>query len=353
MSNVVQIRPNGPEPEGGSQGQASEPVADYHVVPTAGPADKEDLFAYRAAMAAPDPAAEPGTEEDKPKRMQRLVPIALILALAALVVLVIPMVIKPKPPAQYIDMGNRRFDPAGLGGRLIVRWEGSAAYQLYLDPLDQEQVAGFQAVAENPPHPLTVDIRLRDSSGVVTCQKKILFPAPASPTTDVTPAQTLMPRATPSGDTVQNVAGGDGQIAEITLSGGLPCSLKAYKSLASWDFSTNFPDVDGQEDWLRHENGLARGQRTNAAGGRGALLQVQHLATPIEGDDVIVADNPSRGTIETSGGRIFQVGARGLRTRAPEWQIFPAAIHFRCDKNGTCVLTRSNSLSTLQARLMR
>ncbi len=149
------------------------------------------------------------------------------------------------------------------------------------------------------------------------------------------------------------MAGSDGQIAEITISGGLPCSLKAYQHLAGWDFFTNFPTVDDQEDWLRHENGLAGGRRPNSAGGRGAPLQVQRLPAPIEGDDVIVGDNPSRGTVDTGGGRVFWVGANGMRNRAPEWQVFPAAIHFRCDKNGACVLTRVNSRTALQARLMR
>ena len=71
----------------------------------------------------------------------------------------------------------------------------------------------------------------------------------------------------------------------------------------------------------------------------------------IEGDDVIVGDNPSRGTVETSGGRVFFLGIAGMRNRSAEWQVFPAPIHFRCDKNGSCVLTRTNSHVSLQARL--
>jgi len=60
-----------------------------------------------------------------------------------------------------------------------------------------------------------------------------------------------------------------------------------------------------------------------------------------------------RGTVDTQGGRVFLVGVSGLRNRTAEWQVFPAAIHFRCEKNGTCVLTRVNSRTTLQARLIR
>jgi hypothetical protein len=83
------------------------------------------------------------------------------------------------------------------------------------------------------------------------------------------------------------------------------------------------------------------------------LSQIQHLPTPIEGDDVIVADNPSRGTVETSGGRVFFLGVAGMHNRTAEWQVFPASIYFRCDKNGSCVLTRTGSHVSLQARLLK
>ena len=51
---------------------------------------------------------------------------------------------------------------------------------------------------------------------------------------------------TTTGDTVQNIAGPDGQIAEITVTGGLPCSMQQYQSLAAWQFFTNFPTLDEQ-----------------------------------------------------------------------------------------------------------
>ncbi len=83
------------------------------------------------------------------------------------------------------------------------------------------------------------------------------------------------------------------------------------------------------------------------------MSQIERLPVPIEGDDVIVADNPSRGTVETSGGRVFFLGVAGMRNRSAEWQVFPASIHFRCDKNGSCVLTRTGAHVSLQAWLMK
>ncbi len=56
------------------------------------------------------------------------------------------------------------------------------------------------------------------------------------------------------------------------------------------------------------------------------------LPAPIDGDsDVVVGDNPTRGTVETRAGREFFVGLGGLSTRGQGWGFFPAAIHFHCD----------------------
>jgi hypothetical protein len=353
MSDDVQVNSNEPDKVDDPQPPTNGAETGSHVLPYEKRPEEPELYSFRGAIAEPEPAgeSEPQKAKSKPKPKVLLVGLAAVLAAVALALL--PKLTKPtKPPALYVDMGARRFDPAGLSGRLIVRWEGSTAYRLYVDPIDQGQMAEFQAVAEDPPHSLSVTIRLYESSGVVVCQKEIVFPAPAQQAGAPDDAQALLPRQTATGDTVENVAGADGQIAEITVSGGLSCSQQEYRRLAGWDFSTNFPGVGDQEEWLRHENALAGGKQ-GSKGGRGAPLQVQRLQAPIEGDDVIVGDNPPKGTVTTAGGRVFSLGASGLRNRAPEWQVFPAAVHFRCDKNGACVLTRSNSRTVLQARLMR
>jgi hypothetical protein len=259
-------------------------------------------------------------------------------------------VLRPKPPDPYIDLGSHRFDPAGLSGRLIARWQTNGSYQLFLDPMDQGQVAGFAAVALDPPRQLSVTIRLRDAAGLVACQKQILFPAPAPHTRGARFAPALGPQQTPTGDTVENTTGQDGQISEIDLTGPLPCPAKAYASSKGWDFSSDFPTVAEQDEWLRHEGGPSgKGHEGNG----NPSPQTERLPMPIEGDDVIVGDNPSRGSVETSDGRVFYLGTAGMHNRTAEWQVFPAAIHFRCDKNGSCILTRANSHVSLQARLLR
>lgn len=206
-------------------------------------------------------------------------------------------------------------------------------------------------MAQDPPRQLTLTIRLLDSSGGVACEKMILLPAPAPQGTLRDPAQALAPQITPSGDTAVNVTGNDGKIDEIDLTGSLPCSEKAYRLLAGWDFSTNFPTVQEQQDWLKHKGKRAESLKSHHA--RRFAQPILNLPAPIEGDDVIVGDNPSNGTLSTSGGLVFLVKPGAARNRSAGWQIFPAPIHYRCDKKGFCILTRTRSDTVLQARLLK
>ena len=164
MGDVVQLEASGTATTGGAQAQG---VADrgYVVLPYAEKARHEDLYGYRETMNEPAPAEDEQQSKAKSKRALPLLPILLLLVLVVLALLLIPKMAKSNPPAQYIDLGTRRFDSAGLGGRLIARWEGNAGYQLYIDPLDPQQTAQFQAVAVNPPHPLTLVLRLLNSEG--------------------------------------------------------------------------------------------------------------------------------------------------------------------------------------------
>lgn len=362
MSNAVQIEAETTANPAGSQSESGVAERVYKVVAPSGGASHEDLYGFRATMMQPAPVEDPeaAKNEAKSKRVVALFPILIILVLGVLAVLLIPKFTKSKAP-QYVDLETRRFDSAGLGARLIARWEGSTAYQLYIDPLDPQQTAGFQAVAVNPPYPVSVVIRLLDAKGAVACQKEIALPTPApstgsSDSSSAEVAAALAPMQTASGDSIQNIAGPDGQIAEITITGGLPCSMKQYQSVASWEFFTNFPSLDEQNAWLRHQKpGQAAKDRNGygSAGGNGLSLRALHLPAAIDDDDVIVGDNPSQGTIDTQGGRVFSLGLVGMRNRSAEWTVFPAPVHFHCDKNGNCVLTRVNSQTSLQARLVK
>lgn len=353
MSDDVQVDSNQPTTVSDPPPEAGAAKPGFKVVPYEDRIGEKELYSFRDAIKEPEPSEESTPKKAKRKRMPLLLLGGLAVVVLAASFLYHPSAKPSKPPALYMDLGARQVDSAGLSGRLIVRWEGSAGYQLHVDPIDQGQTAEFQAVAQDPPYPLSVNLRLHDASGVVVCQKEINLPAIAQLDGGADNAALLAPRQTANGDTVENMAGPDGQIAEITASGSLPCSQQAYQSLAGWDFSTNFPGASDQQDWLRHESSLPAGSRPTSRNRRSAQPQTQRLPMAIEGDDVIVGDNATKGTVTTGGGRVFWLGAAGMHNRAPEWQVFPAAIHFRCDKNGQCVLTRSNSRNTLQARLTR
>lgn len=358
MGDVVQLEANETATSAGAQTQTGVAERVYKVVAPTGGTSHEDLYGFRAAFIEPPPVEQKEADPKgaKSKRAAALLPVLIILVLGALAFLIIPKLTKSNAPPQYVDLGTRRFDSAGLGARLIARWEGSTAYQLYIDPLDPQQAAGFQAVAVNPPHPISVVIRLLDSTGAVACQKEVMLPTPAPITDSSNISQALLPMQTAGGDMIQNIAGPDGQIAEITVTGGLPCSLKQYQSLATWQFFTNFPTLDDQDNWLKHQklaDAAASKKSHPEDGSSGFSARSLHLPASIEDDDVIVGENPQRGTLDTEGGRVFMVGVTGLRNRTAEWQVFPAPVHFHCDKNGACVLTRVNSRSSLQARLIR
>jgi len=351
MSDADQHEPNRQAASGGQSAGSGQdpPISKFEVVPTR-QTNLGELYAFREIMAPPAAAPAPPRKKSLAIPVAKIFMLAAVLAGIALIIVAFPSLFQPKPPVPYIDLGSQSFDPAGLSGRLIARWENGASYQLFLDPMDPEQVGSFAAVAQDPPRQLSVTLRFRDAAGLVACQKQILLPAPVRHAPGAKSAVLQGPQQTQTGDTVQNMTGEGGRIAEIDLTGPLPCPAKAYATFKGWDFFTDFPTPAEQEEWLRHERGL----NPKGPGGDGELLpQSQHLPSAIEGDDVIVGDNPSHGTVETGGGRVFFLGVAGMHNRAADWQVFPAPIHFRCDKNGSCVLTRTNSQVSLQARLLK
>jgi hypothetical protein len=353
MSDADQHEPNRKSAVGGQlAGSGDEPpVAQFEVVPPAPQSNLGELYSFRETMAPPAELA-PQQKKGLPVPLGGILLVAAFLALVAFAVVEAPSLFQPKPPVPYIDMGSQRYEPAGLSGRLIASWEpqSGGSYQFFLDPIDPQQISSFAAVAQDSSRQLSVTLRFHDAAGLVACQKQILFPASVAHTPGTKFVAPREPRQTRTGDTVENMTGADGQIAEIDLTGPLPCAAKAYSSFKSWDFFTNFPTVDEQDEWLRHERGLnAKGH----GGNDGLSQQIQRLPTTIEGDDVIVGDNPSHGTVETSDGRVFFLGVAEMHNRTVDWQVFPAPIHFRCDKNGSCLLTRTNSHVSLQARLLK
>lgn len=357
MNEVNQQDPSIAPPPAESQAAAADhiPVSTFEVVPYGNTSNEQELYSFRQAL-EPEPAAPETKQQAKPAsvRPAKLLAAIGISAFVAFAGWALYAFVGMKPNVSYMDLGSERFDPAGLSGRLIARWAPSGgSYQLYLDPVGSSSAANFAAVAADPPRQISFTIRLLDAKGLVACQKQILFPAPAEQTQEQSgPATPQVPLQSDTGDTRENMTGENGQVSEIDVRGPLPCPEKVFASFRSWDFTADFPTAAEEEEWHRQE-------KTASVKGSGSgnvatpRARTPRLAGPIEGDDVIVADNPSHGTVQTSGGRVFLLGAEGLRTRTADWQVFPATIHFRCDRNGACALTRANSSVTMLAHLMK
>lgn len=360
MSEEVQAEPNEPVTADSSSLSALPTSLEQKFVTGAERLPDEELYGFRAALAEP---AEEEAPEQKIARGSPLLFVALLMvamAVAGLLAIGGAALFKSKtPPNLYVDLGTKRYDPAGVGGRLIAQWTGSGAYKFTIDPLDPAQIPGFQATLANPPHAITFKLLLKDAADRVACEKDIVIPGVPQGTEAFDKTQAMAPRSIPTGGTIQNVAGSNGQIGEAVLTGPLPCDLEAYKKIVGWDFSTDFPPLITQKDWKKHEDDVqAKADRAKSGASRspqsiGGYLFVKSLPSPIEADDVIVGDNPSKGIVSTGSGRSFLVGRSVLVNPALDWQVFPAEIHYRCDKSGMCVLTRLDSRSAVHAHLMK
>ncbi len=332
------------------------PVSTFEVVPYGPVANEQELYSYRATM--PQPAApEKQAARQRSQTSVGVFPLLGMVALIALLGAAAYFFLRPQVSVRYMDMGNQRFDAAGVSGHLIVRWRSSGlyrwkgSYQLYLDPAGPDHAASFAAMAADPLQRLSIDLRLLDADGLAVCEKQILLPAAGSWAAEEPGAAALSRSQTSeTGDAVKTIAGESGRIAEIDLSGSLPCSLKTYDTIKSWGISADFSPAGAEDARSQQEKGL---DTRNHAAQRSSSARTTPLTAPIEGDDMIVGDNPSHGTIETSGGHIFFLGAAGMRNRTAAWQVFPSPIHFRCDKNGACSLTRPGAPDVLRARLLQ
>ena len=268
-------------------------------------------------------------------------------------------------PHPYDDLGAGVFSGAGLKAHLITRWDGTAKYRLKIEPIGLQQQEGFAAVAGNPPRPLFVNIRLMDSSGSALCDKEILLKFdPANANKQLASKKTAAQKADADllaaqelerergKDVFQNEIGENGKVVAISAQGYLPCPEQSYKHLDYWDFSTDFPLLAEQDELLKGQKGpAARAERPAAAESNSA--GIRPLPAPIEGDDVIIGFAPSKGIAETRAGKVFLINSGGLQDYATGWQIFPAAIHYRCDKKAVCIITRTGTSAVLRARLKR
>jgi hypothetical protein len=257
-------------------------------------------------------------------------------------------------------LGPYASSSTGLQGHLFIQWDKKLEYRLTIKPGDPDQQAGFALAVAHPQRPLTIAIHLQDSAGFVLCSREIALKYDAGNA----PAPASSAPGSPAGNSdagkenFQNQIDPDGKITAINSQGSLPCSAEAYEKAENWSFSTNFPSLAEQDDWLDRQKEMeAAAGRPSPAGVAprkkiAPKVAAKLLPFSIEGDDAIVDFDTSHGVIQTRGRKTFLVDKATAAGADAGWQDYPVSIHYRCDQSSSCMLMRSGA-GTLRASLGR
>jgi hypothetical protein len=289
--------------------------------------------------------------------------IAVLLATGILIIPGIPSAASMfKPPSPVNDLGAAPFSAAGLVGHLVLQSEGKLQYKLHIEPSSVQQQEGFSATVSAQPQPLEVNFVLKDSSGFALCGKQVLLPygdtQPPAPSQAKPGSKAAIEAAAAEDarareldrekgkDLFQNDEDSEGRIIALNAQGDLACTPDAYKKIDYWDFTTNFPPVATQVEILAHPGRSGHAAHSSSEPGKPAP------GFYIEGDDIIRSYDADRGLIQTTSGKAYFVDSKkGKQPDLTGWAVSSAPIHYRCDSNGVCTLTRTGSGITVHAHL--
>jgi hypothetical protein len=262
----------------------------------------------------------------------------------------------PKADGSF-DFGSVTANANGLKGHLITNWGDQLDYKLTVEPSDAIQQAAFQNAVANPPHPLSIDIQLKDAKGQVLCNHPVLLkfnlmknnarattePGPKGKKFDEVSADreqvtVALNNARLVGqelsrehgkDLFQNKVGTDGEIESISAQGTMPCTKQQYETTNSWALTSNFPIIvpaagshgpgSGLDGDLSAYAGYPdKSKDTPSTPARMkrkvALPAPSHFS--IEEDDAVVGFQPATGIIETRAGKAFQMEKRHGQAQA-------------------------------------
>jgi hypothetical protein len=174
-------------------------------------------------------------------------------------------------------------------------------------------------------------------------------------------------------DIFQNQIGPNGQIESIRSQGEIPCPAIAYGSVAHWSFTSNFPDVDEQNELLQRRANAPTPSSKTPATGKGAKMNAASPSSKppatgkgaetsatgkpaylsIEGDDAIVGYDAATGAIETGAGKTFLMDRTSGEADAIRGRDFPINIHYKCDQTtADCTLSHAGEV-LLHAKLKK
>jgi hypothetical protein len=342
-----------------------------------------------SAEAEPEEFVDPAERrlEEKQPPPKKKPPVLLLGGFAALIVFGIFVAMtmnKPKedatPPPGDLGPGIVAVD--GLRGHLETRWDGNSktgrlVYKLQIVPMEDRWVAGFSHVVSNPPMPMSINMRLLDSTGFALCGKEIDFrfdpqgaavpvsisavgangkklsvaernaAMQAARQNQVAQMQAAETAREQGKDIFQNQTAADGQVAAINAQGSLPCSPDQYKRANYWDFNTNFPSLDEQAMLLDPK---AHPKEFNAPGHQKRTAPKWGDGFVIQGDDRVTGYDQARGLLWAED-RTFAIDKRFGQTTAAAWASNYTLIHYKCDQHASCALTAAGQAAVLHARL--
>ena len=284
------------------------------------------------------------------------------------------------------DLGPGIVAPAGLRGHLVTNWEGNAksgklAYQLRIEPMEDRWEAGFSRVTLNPPMPISVNVRLLDSSGFALCGKEIDFhfdpqsagvpialsaasggndkkmskaernaAIQAARQSEITRMQAEEVARERGKDMFQNQIATDGMVSAVNVQGALPCSPDQYRRADYWDFNTNFPTLQEQAALVDPK---AAQKEFDPPGHltRRTLSTLPQQGFVIQGDDRVSGYDSVHGVLWAEG-KSFSIDRRYGQATATAWANNYSLIHYRCDQHANCALTAAGEAAVLHARLI-
>lgn len=269
------------------------------------------------------------------------------------------------------DLGQGISTASGIRGHLVTRFEqGKTKYMLKIEPIDPRQAEEFATVTGIPTKPMSITVRVLDSSGFALCGKEILLPFDPAKAASANAAHArghkvdtalsgnipqLMAQehAREQGhDMFRNIYGDDGKVVALWAEGTLPCSPDQYARSDYWDLVTDFPTL-AEQDQAMNRNKPAEKPLTPAE--RRAARIRAWSKTPegffIEGDDHATAYEPARAILWAGPGRRFAIIKKTDQTVAASWAEDDSLIHYKCDKHAGCALNRAGSATIVLARM--
>ena len=219
--------------------------------------DQSDLYTFRHSIEAPPEALAAAAEEEPAGSLGTILVVLAFLALIGLAFLWRALVASSRrPPAPTSIWEARDTIQRGSSGRLIARWD-RARRLLPVLHRSRRSAAGRELRCRSSGSAAASSRSTLRYSTILTAsspaRNKFCFPL-QWPTAQarIRPAP-REPRQTQTGDNMQNMAGDDGQIAEIDLTGPLPCRESLSERSRAGISPPIFQPLPSRTNGCRHE----------------------------------------------------------------------------------------------------